>query len=100
MKFTDKETAMHAYYIENKGKLKKDMNKLLSPISSEIEAAGGKKLRGPENGKQEYEELRHFLKTFSKRTIWNILWSAINYELPGTASETNPVIQFGIGTEE
>lgn len=34
---------MHTYYIENKGKLKKEMNKMLSLISPELEKASGKK---------------------------------------------------------
>lgn len=34
---------MHTYYFENKKKLKKEMNKMLSLISSELEEASGKK---------------------------------------------------------
>lgn len=34
---------MHDYYAENKDKLRKDMDKLLLPISSELEKASGKK---------------------------------------------------------
>lgn len=34
---------MHTYYVENKGKLKKEMNKMLSLISSDLEKASGKK---------------------------------------------------------
>lgn len=34
---------MHSYYIENKEKIKKNMRKLLSPISPELEDVSGKK---------------------------------------------------------
>lgn len=34
---------MHAYYVGNKNKLKKDMDKMLSLISSELEKVSGKK---------------------------------------------------------
>lgn len=34
---------MHTYYAKNKDKLKKEMNKLLSLICSELEEASGRK---------------------------------------------------------
>jgi len=34
---------MHSYYIENKEKIKKNMRKLLSPVSPELEKVSGKK---------------------------------------------------------
>jgi len=36
---------MHEYYARNKAKLKKDMNKMLSLISGELEEASGKKYK-------------------------------------------------------
>lgn len=56
--------------------------------------------RNPENWKQEYGALRRFLKTFSNRTIWNIFWSANNYEVPEVAPEMDTIIRFWVGTEE
>lgn len=56
--------------------------------------------RDPENWKQEYKNFRQFLKTFSNRTIWNIFWSANNYQVPEKAPEMNTAIQFWVGTEE
>lgn len=56
--------------------------------------------RDPENWKQEYKSFRQFLKTFSNRTIWNIFWSANNYQVPEKAPEMNTAIQFWVGTEE
>ena len=41
-----------------------------------------------------------FLKTFSNRTIWNIFWSANNYEVPEVAPEMDTIIRFWVGTEE
>lgn len=38
-----KRMTMHAYYAGNKNKLKKDMDKMLSLISSELEKVTGKK---------------------------------------------------------
>ena len=49
---------------------------------------------------QEYREIQNYLKTFSNRTIWNIFWSANNYEVPKPAPAMYTQIQFWVGTEE
>ena len=54
----------------------------------------------PENWKPEYRELRAFLRTFSNQTIWNIFWSANNYQVPRVAPAMDTAIQFWVGTEE
>lgn len=54
----------------------------------------------PENWKPEYRELKAYLQTYSNKTIWNIFWSANNYEVPKTAPAMNTAIQFWVGTEE
>jgi len=54
---------------------------------------------GHDAGK-EYRELQAYLKTYSDKTIWNIFWSANNYEVPKTAPEMDTKIQFWVGTDE
>ena len=54
----------------------------------------------PEKAAQEYEEIRKYLKTFSRKTIWNIFWSANNYSVPKTAPDIKTQIQFWVGTDE
>ncbi len=39
-------------------------------------------------------------KGFSSRTIWNIFWSANNYEVPKTAPQMDTKIPFWVGTDE
>lgn len=56
--------------------------------------------RDPENAKQEYEQIRQYLKGYSSRTIWNIFWSANNYAVPETAPKRDTRIQFWVGTDE
>ena len=48
----------------------------------------------------EYRELRKYLRTFSNRTIWNIFWSANNYEIPKHFPDIDTEIQFWVGTCE
>ena len=56
--------------------------------------------RDPKNAAQEYELIRQYLKGYSDKTIWNIFWSANNYEVPGTAPRLATRIQFWVGTDE
>ncbi len=56
--------------------------------------------RDPENARQEYEQIRRYLKGFSDRTIWNIFWSANNYAVPDPAPKLDTRIQFWVGTDE
>lgn len=56
--------------------------------------------RDPKNAAQEYEQIRQYLKGYSDRTIWNIFWSANNYEVPKTAPRLSTKIQFWVGTDE
>ena len=56
--------------------------------------------RDPEHAKEEYQEMRKYLKTFSNKTIWNIFWSANNYSVPKKAPVISSKIQFWIGDEE
>lgn len=56
--------------------------------------------RDPERADEEYRAMQVYLKTYSDRTIWNIFWSANNYEMPRPAPKRDTVIQFWVGTEE
>ena len=56
--------------------------------------------RNPDKADEEYREIREYLKTYSNRTIWNIFWSANNYEVPHPAPRIDTIIQFWVGTEE
>ena len=56
--------------------------------------------RDPKNARQEYEQIRQYLKGYSNRTIWNIFWSANNYAVPKQAPRLDTQIQFWVGTEE
>ena len=56
--------------------------------------------RNPNNARQEYEQIRQYLKGYSNKTIWNIFWSANNYSVPKTAPELATQIQFWVGTDE
>ena len=56
--------------------------------------------RNPKNAAQEYEQIRQYLKGYSDKTIWNIFWSANNYEVPRTAPWLDTRIQFWVGTDE
>ena len=56
--------------------------------------------RDPKNAAQEYEQIRQYLKGYSNKTIWNIFWSANNYEVPETAPQLATRIQFWVGTDE
>ena len=56
--------------------------------------------RNPTNAKEEYEQIRQYLKGYSNKTIWNIFWSANNYEVPKTAPVLGTKIQFWVGTDE
>ena len=50
--------------------------------------------------KEEYEAIKDYLKTFSDKTMWNIFWSANNYEVPEKAPEIDTKISFWIGDDE
>ena len=56
--------------------------------------------RDPENAREEYKEIRRYLKTYSNKTVWNIFWSANNYSVPKTAPTISTRIQFWVGTDE
>ncbi len=56
--------------------------------------------RDPQNAAQEYEQIRQYLKGYSDKTIWNIFWSANNYEVPKTAPHLATRVQFWVGTDE
>ena len=56
--------------------------------------------RDPQNARQEYEQIRQYLKGYSNRTIWNIFWSANNYAVPKAAPKLDTRIQFWVGTDE
>ena len=56
--------------------------------------------RDPENAREEYKEIRRYLKTYSNKTIWNIFWSANNYSVPKKAPALPTKIQFWVGTDE
>ena len=52
------------------------------------------------DAKQEYREIREYLKGYSNRTVWNIFWSANNYDVPETAPRMDTEIQFWVGEDE
>lgn len=54
----------------------------------------------PENSKQEYEQIRQYLKGYSSRTVWNIFWSSNNYAVPKPTPKLDTKIQFWVGTDE
>ena len=54
----------------------------------------------PANWKQEYREIKDYMKTYSNRTIWNIFWSANNYAVPRPAPQINTEIRFWVGEDE
>ncbi len=56
--------------------------------------------RNPEKADEEYRAIQAYLKTYSNRTIWNIFWSANNYDVPHPAPKIDTIIQFWVGTEE
>ena len=49
---------------------------------------------------KEYDALAAYLKTYSKRTIRNIFWSANNYALPPEPAETGCRMIYWYGDEE
>ncbi len=49
---------------------------------------------------KEYDALATYLKTYSKRTVRNIFWSANNYALPPEPAETGCHITYWYGEEE
>ena len=49
---------------------------------------------------KEYDELTAYLKTYSKRTVRNIFWSANNYELPHQPAAEDCRITYWYGEEE
>lgn len=49
---------------------------------------------------KEYDALTAYLKTYSKRTVCNIFWSANNYALPPEPAETGCRITYWYGEEE
>lgn len=49
---------------------------------------------------KEYREIKQYLKGYSNKTIWNIFWSANNYEVPKIAPEMDTKIQFWVGEDE
>ena len=49
---------------------------------------------------EEYDALAAYLKTYSKRTVRNIFWSANNYALPSEPAETGCRITYWYGEEE
>ena len=52
------------------------------------------------DAKEEYREIQRYLKSYSNRTVWNIFWSANNYEIPHPAPKLDTKIQFWVGTDE
>ncbi len=52
------------------------------------------------NPEKEYDALAAYLKTYSKRTVRNIFWSANNYSLPPKPAETGCKIVYWYGEEE
>ena len=56
--------------------------------------------RNQDRADQEYREIQRYMKTYSNRTIWNIFWSANNYEVPHPAPKLDTQIQFWVGTDE
>ncbi len=56
--------------------------------------------RDPGRWKEEYRQIRKYLMTFSRKTVWNIFWSANNYPVPSKAPEITTEIQFWAGDEE
>ena len=52
------------------------------------------------DAKKEYRDIQQYLKGYSNRTVWNIFWSANNYEVPEKAPDMDTKIQFWVGTEE
>ena len=56
--------------------------------------------RDPKNARQEYEQIRQYLKGYSNKTLWNIFWSANNYAVPKTPPTLHTRIQFWVGTDE
>ena len=56
--------------------------------------------RDSAHAKEEYEQMRKYLKTFSNKTIWNIFWSANNYAVPKRAPTIPSKIQFWVGDED
>ena len=49
---------------------------------------------------KEYDALAAYLKTYSKRTVRNIFWSANNYTLPETPAACGTKITYWYGTDE
>ncbi len=49
---------------------------------------------------EEYRELARYLKGYSNKTVWNIFWSANNYQVPHPAPDVDTAIQFWIGEDE
>jgi len=56
--------------------------------------------RDPKNARQEYEQIRQYLKGYSNKTLWNIFWSANNYAVPKPPPTLHTRIQFWVGTDE
>ena len=52
------------------------------------------------DAKQEYKQIQQYLKGYSNKTIWNIFWSANNYEVPDTVPDIKTRIQFWVGEDE
>lgn len=49
---------------------------------------------------KEYDALTSYLKSYSKRTVYNIFWSANNYALPPKPAETGCRLLYWYGEEE
>ena len=56
--------------------------------------------RNPDKADEEYREIQRYMKTYSNKTIWNIFWSANNYEIPHPAPKLDTKIRFWVGTDE
>ena len=53
-----------------------------------------------QDAREVYRALQAYLKGYSNRTVWNIFWSANNYQVPKAAPQMNTKIQFWVGTDE
>ncbi len=56
--------------------------------------------RDPANADEEYREIQRYMKTYSRKTVWNIFWSANNYAVPHPAPKLGTKIRFWVGTDE
>ena len=49
---------------------------------------------------KEYDEIEHYLKTYSDRTIRNVFWSGNNYALPVTPAGSSKKLTYWYGDDE